>query len=273
MSIYGWDNCPEQNQKQIGSLRDKLIEYLDTNLIGIYLHGSLALDSFNPEVSDLDVIVLLNETINMDLRFELVQVLLDLSNHPSPIEISFITKNAIWPWKHPTPFELHSSEYWRNTYEEQVRMKNKHFWAETREDSDLACHITLINQIGICLYGTPIGQAFPTVPEKDFRSSILSDVNYAASVLNTLPVYGILTLCRVLSYLETGQILSKGRAGEWVLPLIPENMRYIVVQAVHTYIGTGNPNMHMDEDDLEQFKKLMLSKIYNERQAPLKINE
>jgi predicted nucleotidyltransferase len=262
MSIYSWENCPEQNKKQIYLLRDKLLEHLDTNLHGIYLHGSLALDSFNPEVSDLDIIVLLKESIDIDLRFELVKVFLEFSQNPSPIEISLITMDAICPWKHPTPFQLHSSEYWRKTYEEQVEMENKNFWAETPEDSDLACHITLINQKGICIYGTPILQAFPQVPEQDFRSSILSEVEYAASVLNRLPVYGILTLSRVLSYLKTGDILSKGQAGEWILPFIPKEIRCIVVQAVETYLGDSKQsNFQLGKDDIEQYKNLMLSAI------------
>jgi predicted nucleotidyltransferase len=263
MSLYGWGNCPEQNRKQINLLKDKLIEHLGSNLVGIYLHGSFALDSFNPDVSDLDVIALLHESIDVDLRFELVKVFLDLSNHPTPIEISLITKDAIWPWKHPTPYQLHSSEYWRTRYEEQVRMNNKDFWSETPVDSDLACHITLINQKGICLFGTPIREAFPMVPELDFRSSILSDVQYAANVLNTLPVYGVLTLCRILSYLETGHILSKGQAGGWVLPLIPEGIRNIVMQAVDIYVGIRRENVHFSDNDLEQYKNLMLSAINN----------
>lgn len=46
------------------------------------------------------------------------------------------------------------------------------------------------------------------------------------------PVYGILILCRVLSYLETGEILSKREAGIWAYSIIPENLVYIVRSAV-----------------------------------------
>jgi len=265
MNLYGWANCPEENKEQILMLKDKLVDYLGTNLAGIYLHGSLALGSFNPNASDVDVIVLLHEGIGTDLKFELVQAFLELSNHPSPIEISLITMDAVHPWKHPTPFELHSSEYWRERYEEQVRLKNKAFWKGSPVDSDLACHITLIHQRGICLYGLPIEQAFPPVPEQDFRSSLLSDIQYAANAVHTLPIYGILTLSRVLSYLETGDILSKAQAGEWVLPLIPENLRYIVEWAVNRYTGINDENMQFDEGDLEQYKNLILSRIDDHR--------
>lgn len=261
MNLYGWENCPEPNKEQIMMLKGKLIEYLGTNLAGIYVHGSLALDSFNPDSSDIDVIVLLHEGIGTDLKYELVKLFLDLSNQPSPIEISLIAMDAVHPWKHPTPFELHSSEYWRERYEEQVRLENKAFWEGTPTDSDLACHITLIHHKGICIHGLPIEQAFPPVPEKDFRSSLLSDIQYAADAVHTLPVYGILTLCRVLSYLETGDILSKAQAGEWALPLMPDNLRYIVAWAVDRYTGIIEENMQFDESDLVQYRNLILSRI------------
>jgi len=261
MSLYGWHNCPLSNKLQIMKLRDGLIEYLGSNLEGIYLHGSIALDSFNPGTSDLDIIVLLKNPIDIDLRFSLIRFFLDLSLKPSPIEISLITLGAVWPWQYPTPFELHSSEYWRSRYEEQVQSSNKDFWSETPVDSDLACHITLINRCGICLWGTPIEQAFPVVPETDFRASILSDVDYAANALDTMPVYGILTLSRILSYLETGEILSKGLAGEWVLPLIPVNIRYLVRQAVGIYVGDVDGSAPFAKAELERYKLIMLSMI------------
>ncbi|WP_409342302.1 aminoglycoside adenylyltransferase domain-containing protein [Paenibacillus sp. MBLB4367] len=262
MSIYGWTDCPEPIVRQLTALRDHLIDYVGHNLVGIYVHGSLALNSFNPDVSDLDVIVLLREGLVLELRYELVKLFLALSNQPAPIEISVIALDAIWPWKHPTPFQLHSSEYWRKAYEEQIGRENKQFWAETPVDPDLACHITLILQRGICLYGKPAQEVFPSVPEQDFRSSILSGVDHAADAVQTAPVYGILTLCRILSYLETGMIISKEEAGQWVLARIPEHIRYVVRQAADTYVGPVQASAEYRVEDLEEYKRLMLAAIH-----------
>lgn len=262
MSLYGWANCPEEVKDQISKLNEMLLSHLGDNLLGTYIHGSLALASFNPNSSDIDVIVLLNDKIDLETRFRLVKQLLVLSNKPSPIEISFITKDGIMPWKHPAPFELHCSEYWREKYEERIAIKDKSFWSETPVDADLACHLTLINKKGICVYGLPIEQAFPEIPEPDFRSAILSDVDYAAGAISTLPVYGILTLCRVLSYLKTGEILSKRDAGIWALSIIPENLTYIVRSAVQVYEGSRSEMVALDEDDLKNYKELMQRSIH-----------
>ncbi|MBB6732321.1 aminoglycoside adenylyltransferase domain-containing protein [Cohnella zeiphila] len=261
INLYGWDNCPAEVKDQVGKLQECLIRQLDDNLLGTYLHGSLALQCFNPACSDLDVIVLLKESIDVEVRFRLVQELLALSLNPAPIEISLITQGGIRPWRHPTPFELHCSEYWRQRYEDSVVLGDKEFWAGTPVDGDLACHIMLIRQKGICVYGLSVAEAFPDVPEPDFRSSILDGVDYAADSLRTLPVYGILTLCRVLSYLKTGRILSKRDAGIWALHLLPESLRDIVRSAVELYEGSRSDMAAMSDEDLNSYKSFMLSAI------------
>lgn len=46
-------------------------------------------------------------------------------------------------------------------------------------DTDIASYIHLINLSGICIYGRPIKDVFPTIPEEDFWSSISNDItNY-----------------------------------------------------------------------------------------------
>lgn len=261
MNLYSWDNCPAEVKNQVGKLQESLLRHLGDHLLGTYLHGSLALQCFNPACSDLDVIVLLKESIGVEMRFRLVQELLALSLNPAPIEISLITQGAIRPWRHPTPFELHCSEYWRQRYEQRVAIGDKEFWAGTPVDADLACHITLTRLKGIVVYGLPLADAFPKVPELDFRSSILDGVDHAADALRTLPVYGILTLCRVLSYLETGEILSKRDAGIWALPHLPESLRDIVRSAVELYEGSRSDMAAMSDEDLNSYKSFILSAI------------
>lgn len=68
--------------------------------------------------------------------------------------------------------------------------------------------------------------------------------------MRTIPVYGILTLCRVLSYLETGEIFSKGEAGLWACTIIPQDLSYIVRSAVEVYEGTKSEMVEINDDDL-----------------------
>ncbi|MBS4203611.1 aminoglycoside adenylyltransferase domain-containing protein [Lederbergia citrea] len=108
------------------------------------------------------------------------------------------------------------------------------FWEfnEVYTDGDIACHVTLINQSGICIYGRAISEIFPSVPEKDFWDSIFWGVDYFSKLDGEPLIPGILTLLRIWSYKENKAIYSKAQAGEWAIGLVPSQYRYIVENAV-----------------------------------------
>ena len=54
---------------------------LKKNLIGIYLHGSLAMHCFNPLSSDIDFLVVVKEKPSFNEMRELIEVLLRLSKN------------------------------------------------------------------------------------------------------------------------------------------------------------------------------------------------
>lgn len=97
---------------------------------------------------------------------------LGLHKKPSPIELSILCYTDLIPWRHPTPYEFHFSEYWRPKFEVIASENDLAFWdfKEVYTDGDIACHVNLINQNGICIYGRAIRETFPLVPEKDLAS-------------------------------------------------------------------------------------------------------
>ena len=48
MALFGWHNCPGAVRAQVDQLTSTLSNLLAEHLIGIYLHGSLAMGCFNP---------------------------------------------------------------------------------------------------------------------------------------------------------------------------------------------------------------------------------
>ncbi|MBS4203612.1 nucleotidyltransferase domain-containing protein [Lederbergia citrea] len=76
---------------------------MSEELIGIYLHGSMCLGSFQPSHSDLDIIVITKKTLNAPQRLHLMNGLLELHKKPSPIELSILCFSDLSPWRHPTP--------------------------------------------------------------------------------------------------------------------------------------------------------------------------
>ncbi len=186
-------DCPVKVQAQINRLMQELKTRLARNLLGIYFHGSLATNCFNPLRSDLDLLVVTRLGMSLETKREIAESLLENSRRPSPIEISFLRREDLSPWRHPTPFDFHYSEDWRARFERDLADGNWETWNDVQHcDDDLAAHITVTNHRGLCLYGLPKTDVFPNVPEQDFAASILGDIqsaNFGLNVILQFPVY------------------------------------------------------------------------------------
>ena len=88
-------------------------DILKSNLIGIYLHGSLAMGCFT-EQSDLDLLVLVNTPLDRATKRALVETLLNLDDLPAKgIEMSVVLGKYAQEFAYPTPFEVHYSELYK----------------------------------------------------------------------------------------------------------------------------------------------------------------
>jgi streptomycin 3"-adenylyltransferase len=134
LNSIGWNNCPDETKGQVQHLLAELTKQLEGNLIGIYLHGSLALGCFNPSSSDIDLLVVTERKIPLPTKKALVQILLTISGVPHPIEISFLCQGNLTSWMYPTPFELHYSEAWRERFSQDLTSGN---WNHLREQPRL----------------------------------------------------------------------------------------------------------------------------------------
>lgn len=261
MALYGWKNCPDAVRGQISRLISKLRNRLDKNLLGIYLHGSLAMGSFNPQLSDIDLLVVTREGIIVDTQKGIVEDLLELSKAPSAIEISFVRLDQIKPWKYPTPYIFHYSETWRDRMREDLISGAWRTWNdEPKVDNDLAAHVMMARASGVEIWGQPLESVLPEVPRDDFLDSILSDLKSSRQILESNPVYVILNQCRVLAYLQEGKLFSKGEAGQWALENLPNDLLPVVRSASSVYTGLYDI-MYVPEDKVEHFYDRMMKTI------------
>ncbi|WP_052343913.1 hypothetical protein [Kallotenue papyrolyticum] len=109
MPHYGWNDCPLAIKRQVQALADELVDLLASNLIGVYVHGSLAMGCFNPRRSrsDLDLLVISRARLGLDAKRALAELLLRRSRAPRPIEMSVLAPGDFIPWQYPTPFDFH----------------------------------------------------------------------------------------------------------------------------------------------------------------------
>ena len=96
-------------QKLLDTICNLFQSTLGDNLVGIYVHGSLATDSFTWKTSDIDFLAVIERPLIQEEKLVIIQFLLDLlpQTPPKGIEMSIILNSAIKPFRHPISYELH----------------------------------------------------------------------------------------------------------------------------------------------------------------------
>ncbi|GAA0612750.1 DUF4111 domain-containing protein [Virgibacillus siamensis] len=252
---YSWKTCPSEIRNFVTKLLDEIKVVIQENYIGCYIHGSLAMGGFNPSKSDIDLLVVTRDSITSARMKELVQLFLDYSGNPYPVEISFLNKDQLTHWQHPCPFDFHYSEYWREYYESESRF----FSVQSGTDPDLAAHIMIINHRGCCLEGRPISDVFPVIPYSDYIDSIMGDFRECQDNMVEDPIYCSLNLIRVYLYLKDRKIFSKLEAGNWALESLPDDTKGILKKVISSY--TQNDTFYFDQGELLSLKNFLVGKI------------
>jgi predicted nucleotidyltransferase len=93
---------------------------LGGGLVGVYLHGSVAMACFNSDRSDVDLLVVTRQGLSPTRRRAVDELMLTRSGAPYPLEITILTADQLRPWRHPAPFDFHYSEVWRGSLEQQL---------------------------------------------------------------------------------------------------------------------------------------------------------
>ena len=231
---------------------------LGKKLTGIYLHGSMAMGCFNPDKSDIDLIVVIEDNITDTQKLMLMEHIVNLNRQAPPkgLELSLVKKEYCNPFIYPTPFELHFSPahlQWFNDNPKDYIEKMK------GEDIDLAAHFTIIRHCGITLCGEAIESIFAPVPKQNYIDSICSDIENATEDIAEQPVYIILNLCRVLAFLTEGLYLSKEEGGRWGIEHLPVEYHSIIAEAVECY--TSDKEMVIDQNNASVFANKIMQMI------------
>ncbi|WP_282172029.1 aminoglycoside adenylyltransferase domain-containing protein [Cytobacillus firmus] len=214
---------------------------LKDNFKGFYLHGSLAMGGFNPDKSDVDILIVTYHSLSSDIKSKLAKLLLKTSNTPFPIEVSFLNEKDLSTWQHPCPFDFHYSEFWREGFEEGMNPNSVSGF-----DPDLAAHITIIHHRGICVAGESIKATFPNVPREDYLSAILGDYFDCLVNIKEDPVYSVLNMIRVYWYLKEEVISSKYEAGKWALKSMPDEFIPAIKKIVGIYSTASSEHPDID---------------------------
>lgn len=223
--ITNWVNVSSDVKEFIYFLLDDIKRVIESNFLGFYLHGSLAMGGFNPVKSDIDCLIVTHRSLNIDYKRQLARLFLKSSNNPFPVEVSFLNREQLKNWTHPSPFDFHYSEFWRERYEKDLSNGTSFFLnEEIKTDPDIAAHLTITKRRGICLEGPPIETTIPTIPRAHYISSIMGDYQECLDTILNDPIYCTLNLLRVYWFLKDSTISSKLEAGQWGLSTLPKEL-------------------------------------------------
>jgi Domain of unknown function (DUF4111)/Nucleotidyltransferase domain len=235
VSSYGWAEAPAALRTQVDGLAAGLGDVLGESLVGVYLHGSLALGCFNPRRSDVDVLAVTRRPMPRGERRRIGEIVLAHSgphgsSPPWPLEISVLSLGDIHPWKYPTPYDFHYSPGAHEDAEGRERDD------PDRRDADLAAHVTVVRRCGVRLVGDPIERVFPAVPRADYLDSLRRDLSWCRT--QARPLYAVLSASRIWAAVADPETIhSKETGAAWALAAAPEPFRPLVAQALAVYRG------------------------------------
>jgi streptomycin 3"-adenylyltransferase len=98
--------CPTILHEQMERLRDGFLSVLGRDLIGIYVHGSLGLGGFNPQRSDIDLLVVVRAPLTLEIKLLLAALLISASGQPCPVEVTLVTAGQLRAGEYPTSLAI-----------------------------------------------------------------------------------------------------------------------------------------------------------------------
>jgi predicted nucleotidyltransferase len=205
-------------------------EALGDNLLGFYLRGSLALGDFNPETSDVDILVVTQRPIS-ETEFEALAALHKRipardNQYGRHYEVSYVDRASLKRFEpgervHPTigsdwPFAR----------------------AEHRENFVL--ERWMVREHGVILVGPDPKTLIDPISADELREAATGELRARIkhwAGRDELPdwldtryyqAFEVETICRALYTLEFGTLPTKPRAVAWALEALPERWRTLV---------------------------------------------
>lgn len=235
-----------------------LKEVLGAKLVGVYVHGSAAMGGFNPRVSDLDYLALIDEPLTIVERASLAEKFLAvIDNVPfaKGVEMSIVLAKyaGTTGFAYPTPFEFHFGE------REHIE---RHSYPHEREmlDPDLASYFAVIRDRGVSVIGADITEVFGSIDKKYYWWSVKNDIDDASDEVTRDPVYFILNLARTFYGLCDNAIYSKAEGATlFSKGDFTQDEKKLVADALDTYQHSTKPDF--DPFILRSFVRKMLLRI------------
>jgi predicted nucleotidyltransferase len=234
---------------EVQSYLDRVVATLAVNLgaelIGVYLHGSLAMGAFYPGRSDIDIIAVCAESLHRERRMAIGEALAVI---PTPLsggdlEFSLVSEAAVRARSAAPSFEVHV-----NTHEEPFVVDG----SDRSGDQDLVIHFAMVRARGRELIGPEPSELFPEQVRDPLIQAFLGDFRWAKEGAvawegHDMPelasmAYQVLNAARCWRYLESGELGSKVEGAAWLERKDPGPDTRALLDAALAYQRGGIPD-------------------------------
>jgi predicted nucleotidyltransferase len=215
---------------------------LGRNLAGVYVYGSLSTGAFNPRTSDIDVLVTTRvptDSATHERLAELYRAMLGWSDEhlAGRLEAVFIPVKALAASRIPNiaVLELHPDEGFKIQ----------------RLGPDFVIQKHLLRTHGITLSGRDITKVVAPVTKGELREAAIGSLRVwwlpqlefpGRFLTRSYQSYAVLTMCRTLCLLATGEVVTKPEAAAWALrATFLEPWHQLIVSAL-AYPGGQQPD-------------------------------
>ncbi len=213
MTTAGPTTYPDVNAL-LARLLDGARSILGDDLVGFYLHGSLAIGGFNPEVSDVDFLVatagLLPEETVAELSAMHQELAAADSSWATELEGSYIPRAALRRYN-PARARHPQLEHGSSTL------------GVEQHDSDWVINRYILREHGVVVTGPEPETLIDPIGPNELRHAVrnllwwwelqLEDTTRLET--SRYQAYAVLTMCRVLYTLEHGDVAPKPEAARW----------------------------------------------------------
>jgi streptomycin 3"-adenylyltransferase len=189
------------------ALGERLAGVVGPALVGAYLHGSAALGGSQPGSSDLDLLVVVNDRWQPEMRQVVVRVLQE-SHGSSPgrgIEASVIWDEVAQAGGRRIDFEVHvSTDPTDRKVADRVGRSG---------DPDLILHMAVCRRSAIAVFGPDPAAVFADVEPTLVVCQMIDELTWALG--QGSEAYAVLNACRARFYLEHRRFCSRLEGGRW----------------------------------------------------------
>ncbi len=190
---------------------------LGEKLAGVYVFGSLVWGDFDPEISDIDLLAVIEAELS-DQEFEALDQVQQVLVRAYPqwenrLEIAYISRQGLWEFKsRPATIAITSP--------------GEPFHRKTA-DEDWLINGYIVQEKGVALYGPEAATLIPAISKSEYLEAVKKQAKawytWIEHTRYSRPYqgYAILTMCRVLYTVRRGEQVSKKQAMEWARQAYP----------------------------------------------------